>query len=311
MRKALADTLIELARQHSELVFLTGDLGFGVFDEFREEFGDRYVNTGIAEAELVLSATGLALEGFRPVAYSIASFATARPYEQIRFGPCYHNLPVIIVGAGGGFTYADAGVTHHAPDDVLLMGALPNMTIVTPGGPDEIRALLPQMFALPGPSYTRVGKYGEQDVGFDSAIELGRGRCLFSGDGIAVLTLGDVVCEAVAAVKVLQQDGKSPQLVHFHTLKPLDTQILEETAKQCHTFVIVEEAVPAGGLWAAVTRWMMVHQEVSVRLIRLGPSDAFVLGSPPLSVLRSEIGTDAEGIHSACRQAYAKRPNDR
>ena len=106
MRRAFSDTLIKIADYDERLVFLTADLGFQVFDEFQERFGKRYLNVGVAEAQLILAAAGLAFEGFRPVAYSIAPFVTARPYEQIRFSIAYHKLPVIIVGAGGGYTYA-------------------------------------------------------------------------------------------------------------------------------------------------------------------------------------------------------------
>ena len=133
MRKAFADVLEYEMQRNEKIVFLTGDLGFQVFDSIAQKFPKRFINVGIAEAQLVNAAAGLALEGFRPVIYSIASFMTARPYEQLKLAIAYHQLPVIVVGAGGGYTYANAGVTHYAPDDLMLMTALPGEIVVTPG----------------------------------------------------------------------------------------------------------------------------------------------------------------------------------
>src|SRR5207253_5232671 len=121
MRKALAESLVQLAAQEPRLMFLTGDLGFQMFDEFKERYPGRYVNVGVAEAQLVCCAAGLALEGWRPVIYSIASFATGRAFEQLRVSVAYPGLPVVVIGAGGGYTYASSGVTHHAVEDLALM----------------------------------------------------------------------------------------------------------------------------------------------------------------------------------------------
>src|SRR5574341_684609 len=130
MRRALAEGLIHAADADPRIIFLTGDLGFQVFDAFRDRFGPRYVNVGVAEAQMVCAAAGLALGGWHPVAYSIASFATGRAFEQMRVSVNYQRLPVLLVGAGGGYFYAPAGVTHHAVEDLGLMSLLPGMTVV-------------------------------------------------------------------------------------------------------------------------------------------------------------------------------------
>ena len=159
MRKAFAEALFQAAEKDPRVIFLTGDLGFGTFDAYQAKFGPRYVNVGVAEAQLVNAAAGLALEGWRPIIYSIASFATGRPFEQIRISVGYAGLPVVIIGAGGGYTYASSGVTHHAGEDLGLMSLIPGMTVVAPGDPNEVTQLLPQLLKLDGPSYLRVGKY--------------------------------------------------------------------------------------------------------------------------------------------------------
>jgi transketolase len=304
MRRAFADSLFKMAEMNDRVVFLTGDLGFEVFDDFRRRFGPRYVNVGVAEAHLMDAAAGLALEGFRPVAYSIASFATGRPFEQIRVSIAYHALPVVVVGAGGGYTYASSGVTHHAADDLGLMSLLPGMTVVAPGSPKELADLMPQLFQIPGPSYLRIGKFGEPDYPAAEPAVIARARLIRDGSRVAVLTVGDIVSEAVAAAAELQSEGISPVLYQIHTVKPLDTATLERLAGRTRTWVVVEEHLPTGGLFDAVSRWATdtLHP---LRLVRLGAPDGFVFGNPHREALRCRIGIDRASIAAACRKAWA------
>lgn len=303
MRKAFSDTLVMMAKEDPRLIFLTGDLGFQVFNEFVEQFPDRYINVGVAEAQLINAAVGLALEGWRPIAYSIASFSTARPFEQIRFGVAYHNLPVMIVGAGGGFTYAKAGVTHHAADDLALMGTLPEMSIVTPGGPDELRELMPQLLRSCGPSYLRVGKFGEPEIGHCSEILVGKARKLVDGKDIAVITSGDIISEIYPKILAVKDAGLHPALYHFHTIKPLDTACLEAIASQYATAIILEESIPQGGLYNQICTWK-AESNSPLRIIRKGAPDAFVFGSPSREELRQRIGVDGASLEALLKQLY-------
>lgn len=303
MRRAFAEILTKMAEENPRLIFLTGDLGFQVFDEFRARFGPRYVNVGVAEAQLVCAAAGLALEGWRPVIYSIASFATGRPFEQLRVCVSYPRLPVVVVGAGGGYTYASSGVTHHAGDDLALMSMLPSMTVVAPGDPSEVTQLFPQLLALPGPAYFRIGRFGEASYEADAPAVLGRARLLRDGERVAVVSTGDIAPVVVEATHALNAEGVFPIVVQMHTVKPLDTATLDALAPRVGTLVVVEEHLPTGGLFSAVAAWR-VGREDGPRLVRLGAPDALVLGSPPRGELRRRIGCDADGIASACRAAW-------
>lgn len=310
MRKAFSDTLKRVAEKNDRVIFLTGDLGFGVFDEFRAQFGPRYVNCGVAEAQLICASAGLALEGWRPIAYSIGSFATGRPFEQIRLDLCYHHLPVMLVGAGGGYTYSTAGVTHHSGEDLGLMSLLPGMTVVAPGSPEEISALMPPMLELGGPSYLRIGKFGEPDYRAEAPAVLGRARLLRKGEKAAILSTGTVASEVVAACDLLAGEGLRPAAYQFHTVKPLDTETLEKLAGEVEAMLVVEEHVLHGGLHAGVCAWRAGRTD-GPRIFRRGVGDEFVLGSPNEGQLRARCGCDAAGIAEFCRGWWQERRGSR
>ncbi|MHC9544291.1 MAG: transketolase family protein [Vulcanimicrobiota bacterium] len=305
MRKAFSDTLFRCARENPRIIFLTADLGFQVFDAFREQFPGRYINVGVAEAQLVNAAVGLALEGWRPIIYSIAPFMVCRPFEQIKIGISYHALPVLIVGAGGGFTYSRAGVTHQAPDDLALISILPNIRIYAPGGPDELRELMPQILKLDGPSYMRVGKFGEPDVGHDSPVVPGKARKLCEGERVAVLSVGEIVAEVLPAVSQAHMEGTGPSHYHFHSVKPLDIETMEEIDARFNTMLVVEESIPQGGLYSEICRWK-AEINSNLKICRRGASDSFVLGSPDREELRKILGIDRESVKTCIKELYKK-----
>jgi transketolase len=303
MRRAFADALMKAAEEDPHVIFLTGDLGFGTFDAFRERFGPRYVNVGVAEAQMVCAAAGLALEGWRPIIYSIASFATGRAFEQIRVSLGYQNLPVVVIGAGGGYTYASSGVTHHSGEDLGLMSLVPNMTVVAPGDPGEVTQLLPQLLKLPGPSYCRVGKYGEPAYHSDDPAVVGRARRLRDGEGIAVLSTGEIAAVVLQALDLLKAEGLCPIAYQFHTVQPLDTQTLDELVGKVRGLLVIEEHYPVGGFAAAVATWRSGCDRAPP-MVRLGPSHELLLGNPTQAEMRQRMHCDAPAIAGLCRKLY-------
>jgi transketolase len=306
MRKAFSDTLIQSARENPRVIFLTADLGFKVFDTYKELFPGRYINVGVAEAQLVNAAVGLALEGWRPIIYSIAPFMVCRPLEQIKIGISYHNLPVLIVGAGGGFTYSRAGITHQAPDDLALISLLPHFKIYAPGGPDELRDLMQQIVKLDGPSYMRVGKFGEPDVAHDSPVIQGKARRLSEGEYLAVISVGEVIAEVTPAVMQARSAGIGPAHFHFHTVKPLDIEILDEIDARFEATLVIEESIPQGGLFSEICRWK-AERGSALRIYRRGAPDSFVLGSPDRDELRLMLGLDRQSIKNYIEDLFTKR----
>jgi transketolase len=171
LRKALADFLVQAATEDEGVIFLTGDLGFQVFDEFKSSFPKRYYNVGIAEAAMVGIAAGLSYSGFKPIIYSIASFLDSRAFEQLRFFCGYNNMKIISIGAGGGLTYSMSGPTHHALDDIGLALLIPNLLVFSPAGPLELTQTLYKSIKEPGSSYIQIGKFGEKDIPFSDNSE--------------------------------------------------------------------------------------------------------------------------------------------
>jgi transketolase len=193
MRNAFIDTLVELADLDERIVLLTGDLGFTVLEPFAERYPDRFYNVGVAEQNMIGVATGLAESGLIPFAYSIATFASMRPYEFIRNGPVLHQLPVRIVGIGGGFDYGHNGATHYALEDIGMMRLQRGLTVVVPADDRHARSALAETYALERPVYYRISKSGRAIPGLSGRFEPGRLAQLRSGRDVALLAVGPIV----------------------------------------------------------------------------------------------------------------------
>ena len=161
MRNAFAQVITELSDTCPDIVLLAGDIGNRLFDRFKEKHPDRFYNCGVAEANMTGVAAGLAFSGLRPVTYTITPFNTTRCFEQIRLDVCYPNLPVIIVGTGSGLSYSELGSTHHSMEDIAILRTLPNMHVLCPADPVEVRLALQDALRLARPTYIRIGKKGE------------------------------------------------------------------------------------------------------------------------------------------------------
>lgn len=277
MRNAFARTITALAKEDPRIVLLSGDIGNRMFDEFKGLFPDRFYNCGVAEANMTGVAAGLALSGFRPVTYTIAPFNTYRCFEQIRLDLCYHNLPVVVAGVGGGLAYAGLGATHHSCEDIACLRALPNMRVLCPGDAVEVGLLLAQAVQGSGPSYLRLGKKNEPVVHqAPPALEIGKAIVLREGSDVMILNTGNTLPEAVGAADILAERGFSAGVVSVHTVKPLDTGLLARCFASCRLVAVMEEHGSAGGLGGAVAEWLADHPGQKARLLRLNTGEDFV-----------------------------------
>jgi transketolase len=227
----------------------------GSMAPFREEFPDHFINVGVAEQNMIGICAGLAMRGCTAFAYTIAPFAIYRPFEHVRDDLCYQNLPVTIVGIGGGVSYSLLGGTHHAQEDIAVMGALPNMTIVAPCDPLETEAATWACAKHQGPAYLRLGKSGEPDL-TSTAIEpfqLGKLRMLHEGSDVCIISYGPIMNLAFqVAERIKQEQGASVAVVSAHTLKPLDIEGIASIMHRFDTVVVIEEHSQHGGLSAQV-----------------------------------------------------------
>ena len=293
MRNAFIRGLTALAERDDRVVFLTGDLGYKLFDDFAERFPGRFLNAGVAEQNMVGVAAGLALEGFRPFVYSIATFATLRCLEQIRDDVCYNGLAVTVVGVGGGFSYGANGPTHHATEDLAVMRALPNMTVVAPGDPVEAELAVA---ALPDtPTYLRLGRAGDPVVHqLPPEFRIGRAITVREGDDCALLSTGGMLPTAVEAAELLAESDIAARVVSMHTVKPLDEDALERSCRTRLT-VTLEEHSRVGGFGSAVSEWMAANNG-SGPLLSIAAEDTFAAEVGDGDSLRRRNGLDAETI---------------
>ena len=256
MRNAFADTIYDLAQVDSRICVLVADISpAGSMVKFREQFPERFINTGVAEQAMIGIAAGLALAGMRPFCYTIATFSLYRPFEIIRVDLAYQNLPVTVIGMGAGVIYSTLGGTHHTMEDIAIASAVPNMSVVAPCDPDEMRQMT-KWCALEsnGPVYMRLGKSGEPDLTskLSTPFVPGKLRLIKHGHDIVLLTYGITASMVLSIAEKLELIGKSVSVVSVHTIKPLDQEGTINILKSYKHVVVIEEHVPHGGLSSKV-----------------------------------------------------------
>ena len=246
MRTALLETLLEMAAEDDRIFLITGDLGWSVVERFAAERPERFLNAGVAEANMAGLAAGLAQVGFIPFIYSIATFSSMRCYEQVRNGALLHSLPVRIVGIGGGYAYGHAGPTHYALEDLALFRTQPGMTTVAPADPAQAKSALRATIDLPGPVYLRIGKGGNPEVpGLGGRFALRRPEVVREGGDVLFLACGSIAHEALEAARLLEATGVSAAVAVLAHLSAAASPALVALLRRFASVVTV--VVLAGG----------------------------------------------------------------
>ncbi len=304
MRNAFVAELLARATEGDPVVLLSGDIGNRLFDEFKARFPMQFYNCGVAEANMMSVAAGMAFCGLRPITYTIAPFTTTRCLEQIRVDVCYHDLPVIIAGVGAGLSYAANGPTHQSCEDIAILRSLPNMTVVCPGDPIEVRLALRAAARHPGPVYLRMGKKGEPAVHErEPEFVLGKSITIREGQDVCLLATGNLVPMAAETGRELHAAGLSARVVSYHTVKPLDEAMLSEAFDRYPLVVTIEEHSLLGGLGGAVAEWLADRPATSGRLLRIGTGDFFIHEAGGQGYARARHGLTAEMIGRRVREA--------
>jgi transketolase len=276
-------------------------------ESFSEAFPDRFFNVGVSEQNMVGLATGLAEAGLVPFVYSIAPFATLRPYEFIRQGPLLHRLPIRIVGVGGGMEYGTNGMSHYALEDVAVMRAQPGMTVIAPADHLQARAALLATRELPGPIYFRLGKDDSLVVpGLNGAFELGRIQRIREGPEVAIIAMGPIAAEAMVASELLAARGLDCAVAVVAGVSPPPTEDLEALLDGRVLAVTVEVHYPAGGLGSLVSE-VIAERGLGVRLLRqcVRSMPDGLVGSQ--RYMERSFGLSAEQLAGAVTQELAAR----
>ncbi|MBI5558942.1 MAG: transketolase [Deltaproteobacteria bacterium] len=303
MRKTCLDMVHKLAVQDPRIVFIGSDLGHGTLADFARQIPERFFMEGISEANVIGMASGLALCGKIVYVNTIASFLTRRCFEQIVLDLCLHKARVRLIGNGGGMVYAPLGPTHETVEDLAVMRALPNMTVVAPADADEMKRLMPQTVDYPGPIYIRLAKGYDPIVSADSPpFQIGRGMVVRSGTGALLITTGITLKIAMQAADLLERNNISCTILHLPTIKPLDHEAILRCAGQVGAIVTVEEHSIIGGLGGAVAE-VIAEADFSSpkRFKRLGLPDIFPDDYGSQSGLLKRYGLTPEHVAATVR----------
>lgn len=296
-RDSYGSTLVELGKEHEEIVVFDADLaGSTKTGMFGKVFPERHFNAGIAEANMVGLAAGMAACGKVPFISSFAMFATGRAYEQIRNGIGYPGLNVKIGASHAGISVGEDGATHQCTEDIALMRQIPGMVVINPADDVEARAAVRAAYEHVGPVYLRFGRlavpvYNNPET---YKFEMGKGVVIKEGTDVTIFATGLCVKEAIEAEELLAADGISAEIINIHTIKPIDRELVVKSALKTGKVVTVEEHSIIGGLGSAVAE--VLCEEAPTKLLRIGVRDVYGESGPALELIH-KYELDAEGIH--------------
>jgi transketolase len=308
MRNAYLAALYELAKGNKNIMALVSDNGAIVYDHYRKDFPGQFLNFGISEANMISVAAGMACCGKIPFAYTIASFLTMRPFEQIRNDVCLQKMNVKLVGIGGGFVYGNLGPTHHAVEDIALMRSLPNMTVFAPADPLESKKVTCAAAEISGPVYIRLSIGGTPKIyNDDYDFVPGRAVTLREGSDIAIISSGGILFEVLEAYEALKALGISAMVINMHTIKPIDKEAILNAARHASVVLTVEEHLISGGLGSAVAEVLTEDWQMPVIFKRLGLNNTFPQGYGTYEEMKENNGLSKNDIVAAAVSMYEKK----
>ncbi len=300
MRNAFADEITKLAKNDDRIILLSGDIGNRLFDNLKAIAPSQFYNCGVAEANMVGVASGMALCDLLPVVYTITPFTTTRCLEQIRVDVAYQNSPVLIVGTGSGLSYTSLGPTHHSLEDFSIFKAIPNLQILAPWDSVSLRLLLKEALYNEKPTYMRIGKKGEEVLSDpDGVPPINEGGALQEkGEHICIVAVGTISSEAKKAMSICKKSGLNPGLSFIHTVKPLPLGHLNYIIENYKKIVTVEEHSVIGGFGESLSK-LITEKRQKTMITCLGTSDEFLHKVGSQAYGRKFFNIDAESIAKA------------
>lgn len=279
MRKTCLDTIYKLAAKDSKVIFVGSDLGPGVLNNFKKQFPNRFFMEGVSEQSIIGIAAGMAMEGYKVYVNTISTFITRRCFEQIVVDLCLHNLPVKLIGNGGGLVYAPLGPTHQAIEDLSIMRTLPNMSIISPCDEVEMRNLIEQTKNHPSPIYVRIARGGEKIVtNKKEKVLFGKGLLKIIPKDYLIISTGVMTQIAMDAAKRLKKEKNiNCGVIHFGTVKPLDQKILLKWIPKVKKVLTIEENFLDGGFGSSILEFVNDKlKSHSHKISRIGLKNKFI-----------------------------------
>ena len=301
-RAAFGNALVKLGAERDDFVVLDADLAAATqTGMFKKAYPDRFYDCGIAEADMIGIAAGIAATGKKVVCSSFAMFAAGRAFEQIRNSVGYPHLNVIIGATHAGISVGEDGATHQCCEDIALMRTIPGMTIINPADETEAKKAVEAAFELDGPVYMRFGRLAVPVIfGEDYKFEVGKSVELKEGNDVTIIATGLMVAEALEAYELLKKEGINARVINMHTIKPLDNEAVIKAAKETGAIVTAEEHSVIGGLGGAVSE--LLSEEYPVPVLKLGVYDTFGHSGPAPKLL-DEYGLRAVNIAEKAKKA--------
>ena len=297
MRKTSLECVYELAKKDPRVLFIGSDLGPGVLDNFKKEIPDRFFMEGVAEQYIIGMSAGLAKEGFIPYVNTISTFLTRRCYEQVAIDLCLHDLPVRLIGNGGGLVYAPLGPTHLAIEDLSLMRSIPNMTIISPCDAYEMKNLMLKTLSYKHPIYIRLGRGGEEIITNSvSEFEIGKGILLKKPKEVLIISCGTMTQKSLNVSKSLSKENIEAGVLHINTIKPIDEEKIVKYSKNCKLIVTIEEHIRSGGLGSSVLESLNDNKSYENRVLRIGLQDKFPEQYGNQQTLQDALGLEENKI---------------
>ncbi len=300
MRNSIARKVYEYCKNNKGGFLITGDAGFGVWDEFKREIPSQYLNPGINEQATIGLAAGMALSGHKVFVYNIIPFVLYRCYEQVRNDICYQDLPIVMIGIGSGITYAPAGMTHYAVEDIALARTMPNLTIFSPSDPVQSRKAVEYAITANAPVYIRVSKAGEPIL-FDEQTDITRPNYLKREGDVAILFHGSIIDEAIAAAELLEKEGIELALISSTKLNVDELSEYRAIFERYRKVFVVEEHFENGGFGSAL-------QEAGFNPTKIAIKNHFLHDIGNAKFLRALYGIDSNGIAKKIKEELCLKP---
>ena len=296
MRDSFITELKKQAENNEKIILITADLGFKIFDAFKQDLPNQFINVGVAEQNMTEVASGLALEGFKVFTYSIGNFSTLRCLEQIRNDICYHELDITVVSSGAGFSYGQLGISHFATEDLAIMSALPNMSVFVPADAWESTLITKYLIKTKGPKYLRIdksegGSASKKDLKFEDGF-----REICKGNRIIIISIGGILEEAIKTKETLKKEHYQISILSVFKMKDLNEKKLISIIRNFDHIITLEEHTLMGGLFSRISEICIDNKFMPKSIIRFGIPDAFpkVVGSQ--SYLRNYYGIDSKSL---------------